>query len=41
MLGARGATAQGGPLSHLERPIWQFQRYMADRLAGAQAEIGA
>jgi phenylpropionate dioxygenase-like ring-hydroxylating dioxygenase large terminal subunit len=27
---------KGGALSHLERPIWQFQRYMAHRLVGAE-----
>jgi phenylpropionate dioxygenase-like ring-hydroxylating dioxygenase large terminal subunit len=29
------ATARGGALSHLERPVWQFQKYLAHRLAGA------
>ncbi|MEI5101178.1 aromatic ring-hydroxylating dioxygenase subunit alpha [Streptomyces sp. PmtG] len=24
----------GGRFSHLERPLWQFQRYLADRLVG-------
>jgi phenylpropionate dioxygenase-like ring-hydroxylating dioxygenase large terminal subunit len=33
MLGSR-ATAKGGALSHLERPVWQFQKYLAHRLAG-------
>jgi phenylpropionate dioxygenase-like ring-hydroxylating dioxygenase large terminal subunit len=32
-------AARGGPLSHLERPIWQFQRYMADRLLGVGADL--
>jgi phenylpropionate dioxygenase-like ring-hydroxylating dioxygenase large terminal subunit len=27
---------QGAALSHLERPIWQFQKYMAHRLTGAE-----
>jgi phenylpropionate dioxygenase-like ring-hydroxylating dioxygenase large terminal subunit len=34
MLGTRKAANFGGPLSHLERPIWQFQKYMAERLLG-------
>jgi phenylpropionate dioxygenase-like ring-hydroxylating dioxygenase large terminal subunit len=34
MLSARRGPLEGGPLSHLERPIWQFQKYMAERLAG-------
>jgi hypothetical protein len=25
-------SASGGALSHLERPVWQFQKYLADRL---------
>jgi phenylpropionate dioxygenase-like ring-hydroxylating dioxygenase large terminal subunit len=33
MATSRAATV-GGALSHLERPIWQFQRYMAERLLG-------
>jgi len=32
-LGAR--LAARGPLSPLERPLWQFQRYLARRLADA------
>ncbi len=27
----------GGALSHLERPVWQFQKYLADRLLGDRA----
>jgi phenylpropionate dioxygenase-like ring-hydroxylating dioxygenase large terminal subunit len=27
---------QGGALSHLEKPIWRFQKYMAHRLTGAE-----
>lgn len=34
MLGSDNAT-KGGAFSHMERPLWQFQRYMANRLAGA------
>ena len=26
--------AGGGPLSHLEQPLWQFQRYLASQLVG-------
>lgn len=29
------AASRGGALSHLERPVWQFQKYLAHRLAGA------
>lgn len=29
------AAVRGGALSHLERPVWQFQKYLAHRLAGA------
>ncbi|WP_051854488.1 aromatic ring-hydroxylating oxygenase subunit alpha [Streptomyces sp. NRRL B-1347] len=36
----RGLTTEpapsGGRFSHLERPLWQFQRYLADRLAGGR-----
>jgi len=36
MLHSRAANrAGGGALSHLERPVWQFQKYMANRLADA------
>lgn len=31
------ATASGGALSHLERPVWQFQKYLAHRLAGVDS----
>lgn len=34
MLTSKKATRAGGPLSHIERPLWQFQRYMAERLVG-------
>ncbi|MFJ4326930.1 aromatic ring-hydroxylating dioxygenase subunit alpha [Streptomyces tricolor] len=30
---ATGPGPSGGRFSHLERPLWQFQRYLADRLA--------
>ena len=30
--GLRSATSYSGRLSHLERPIWQLERYLADRL---------
>jgi phenylpropionate dioxygenase-like ring-hydroxylating dioxygenase large terminal subunit len=30
---------RGGPLSHLERPMWTFQKYMAKRLAGVPANL--
>ncbi|MGH2970257.1 MAG: aromatic ring-hydroxylating oxygenase subunit alpha [Solirubrobacteraceae bacterium] len=30
-----GNAGRGGALSHLERPVWQFQKYLAHRLAGA------
>ncbi|MEW2527124.1 SRPBCC family protein [Streptomyces sp. NPDC047071] len=37
----RGLAAEpapsGGRFSHLERPLWQFQRYLADRLLGRSA----
>jgi phenylpropionate dioxygenase-like ring-hydroxylating dioxygenase large terminal subunit len=36
MLGSDHAR-RGGALSHLERPMWTFQKYMAKRLAGANA----
>lgn len=29
------AVTKGGPLSHLERTVWQFQRYLARRLTNA------
>ncbi|MER5466304.1 aromatic ring-hydroxylating dioxygenase subunit alpha [Streptomyces sp. NPDC002668] len=32
MRGLRSAQATRGRLSHLERPLWQFHRYVADRL---------
>jgi phenylpropionate dioxygenase-like ring-hydroxylating dioxygenase large terminal subunit len=36
MVGSKAAQAlPGGPLSHMERPLWQFQKYMANRLADA------
>lgn len=36
MLNSRAARrAGGGALSHLERPLWQFQKYMANRMADA------
>lgn len=35
MLDSQLATRRGGPFSHLERPMWQFQKYMAHRLIGA------
>jgi phenylpropionate dioxygenase-like ring-hydroxylating dioxygenase large terminal subunit len=31
--GLTSRTSYSGRLSHLERPIWQFERYLADRLA--------
>lgn len=34
MLGSDRAKQRGGALSHLERPMWTFQKYMAKRLAG-------
>jgi hypothetical protein len=36
MLGSN-STERGGALSHLERPVWQFQKYLAHRLAGVDA----
>ncbi len=33
---ARARSAAPGPLSPLERPLWQFQRYLAHRLTGAE-----
>lgn len=36
MLSSKAAQSlPGGPLSHMERPLWQFQKYMANRLANA------
>lgn len=35
MLGSDQAKRGGGALSHLEKPLWTFQKYMAKRLAGA------
>lgn len=32
---ASSAAERGGALSHLERPVWQFQKYLAHRLVGA------
>jgi phenylpropionate dioxygenase-like ring-hydroxylating dioxygenase large terminal subunit len=32
---ATDPAPSGGRFSHLERPLWQFQRYLADRLAPA------
>jgi hypothetical protein len=34
--GVASAFAARGRLSLLERPLWQFQRYLARRLAGAE-----
>ncbi|MFH8990476.1 aromatic ring-hydroxylating dioxygenase subunit alpha [Streptomyces sp. NPDC017940] len=31
---ATDPAPSGGRFSHLERPLWQFQRYLAERLAG-------
>jgi phenylpropionate dioxygenase-like ring-hydroxylating dioxygenase large terminal subunit len=36
MLNSRKGALDGGPLSYLERPIWQFQRYMAEKLVGVE-----
>ncbi|AZM51645.1 biphenyl 2,3-dioxygenase [Streptomyces sp. WAC 01529] len=32
---ATDPAPSGGRFSHLERPLWQFQRYLAERLTGA------
>ncbi|EPH39728.1 aromatic ring-hydroxylating dioxygenase subunit alpha [Streptomyces aurantiacus] len=34
---ATDPAPSGGRFSHLERPLWQFQRYLAERLAGVGA----
>ncbi|HET6857835.1 MAG TPA: SRPBCC family protein [Streptomyces sp.] len=34
---ATGPAPSGGRFSHLERPLWQFQRYLAGRLPGPDA----
>ena len=31
---------RGGALSHIERPVWTFQRYLANRLAGTTFDDG-
>ncbi|GHE84449.1 dioxygenase [Streptomyces longispororuber] len=36
---ATGPAPSGGRFSHLECPLWQFQRYLADRLVGAPVAI--
>jgi hypothetical protein len=36
MLKSRVAQRGGGALCYLERPVWQFQKYLADRLAGVK-----
>ena len=33
--GLLARAARPGRLSHLEQPLWQFQRYLAHRLTGA------
>jgi phenylpropionate dioxygenase-like ring-hydroxylating dioxygenase large terminal subunit len=33
--GARSRVAAPGPLSHHEKPLWQFQRWLAARLTGS------
>lgn len=37
---ATDPAPSGGRFSHLERPLWQFQRYLAERLAGVGATAG-
>lgn len=35
------AASRGGALSHVERSVWTFQRYLANRLAGTELGNGA
>lgn len=34
-MASSGHASEGGALSHLERPVWQFQKYLAHRLGGS------
>ncbi|MDJ0462390.1 hypothetical protein [Streptomyces sp. H27-C3] len=38
---ATGPAPPGGRVSHLERPLWQFQRYLARRLTAPNSDAGA